>query len=162
MRLALLIALLLTGCDTRHSPVATSAGKRLETAASVAGLVVDPATASEVGSWAREGDRLCVVPVADGTERIGALVDYGERQGCIAAGTVIRSGERLDVKFGECHFAAHFDGDRIVFPATLPAACDRLCTGRASLAALSVARISGASSEARTLRSPHGKALCEA
>lgn len=161
MRRALLVALLLGGCDTRQAPVATSPGKRLETAAAAAGLVVDAATASEIGSWSRDGDRLCVAPAADGTERIGALVEYGERQGCVAAGTVIRSGERLDVTFGECRFAARFDGERIVFPPALPAACDRLCIGRASLAALSVGRVSNAASEARTLRSPRGKVLCD-
>lgn len=156
----LLVALLLAGCDPEQTTVASSPGKRLEVAASAAGLVVDPATASEVGSWARDGDRLCVAPATDGNERIGALVEYGERQGCVAAGTVRRSDEQLDVAFGDCKFAARFNGERIVFPATLPAACDRLCTGRASLAALSVTRVSSAASEARTLRSPQGKALC--
>ena len=161
MRRALLLALLLAGCDGGR-PVAQPAtpGARLEASAVAAGLVVDPRSASEIGSWSRDGDRVCVVPADNDDERIGALVDYGDGQGCAASGTAERHGERLDVIFGSCRFAARFDGTRIVFPAELPGACDTLCTGRASLAALAMTRISGSASEARTLRSPGGRLLC--
>lgn len=163
MTRAVVLALLLAACDAR-TPVAqpTSPGSRLEAAAVAAGLVVDPATASEIGSWSRYGDRVCIVPRDTRSDRIGALVDYGEGQGCAASGTASRRGERLDIAFGECRFTARFDGARIVFPAELPDACAALCTGRAALAALAVTRISGSASEARTLRSPGGKLLCGA
>lgn len=161
MKHRLVLALLLAGCDARQ-PVAqpTTPGARLEAAAVAAGLVVDPAHASEIGSWSRDSDRVCIAPGSGGDERIGALVDYGDGQGCVASGTAVRHGQRLDVAFGGCRFAARFDGTRIAFPAELPSACEQLCTGRASLAALAVMRVSGSASEARTLRSPRGRLLC--
>jgi hypothetical protein len=156
----LALALLLTGCGgAEQTATNTTAGARLEAAATRAGLIADPA-ASLQGSWARDTDRVCVVDSGNGTSRIGATVDYGEDQTCTASGTVSRSGERLRVAFGGCRFEARFDGDRIRFPADLPTACEALCTGRASLAALTVERLSGSRSEAAVLRSPRGRLLC--
>lgn len=162
MRRALALALLLAGCGSQPQAGGATPGARLEAAAVRAGLVTDPATASIVGSWALDTDRVCVVPADSGTFRIGALIDYGEGQGCAAAGTATRRGGTVAVRFGACRFDAAFDGTRIAFPAVLPAACDRLCTGRASLAALSVERLSPSVSEAETLRAPSGKMLCSA
>ncbi len=159
MRRALLLALVLGGCGREPSQtVADSAGARLEAAAETAGIVPDP-NAPLQGSWARDTDRVCVV----GTEKtawIGVSVDYGEDQGCAASGTVERSGDALKLAFGACKFDAKFDGDRIVFPADIPQACESLCSGRASLAAVTVDRISESRSEASTLRSSAGKLLC--
>lgn len=165
MKRALLL-LLLAGCS-RHDASAIDAdspGGRLEAAAVARGLVPDP-NASIVGAWARDTDRVCVVPGDEsggggGEQRIGALVDYGEGQGCAASGTVKRSGGRLDIRFGGCRMTAGFDGARIVFPPEVPAECDRLCVGRASLAALAVDRQSASVSEAGTLRTPGGRSLC--
>ncbi|PZO75268.1 MAG: hypothetical protein DI640_04410 [Sphingomonas taxi] len=156
MRRALLLALVLGGCGREPSNVvADSAGARLEAAAETAGIVPDP-NAPLQGSWARDTDRVCVVGT-DKIARIGVSVDYGEAQGCTASGTVERSGDALKVVFGTCKFDAKFDGDRIVFPAEIPEACESLCTGRASLAALTVDRISESRSEASTLRSTSGR-----
>ena len=134
-------------------------GGKLEAAALARGLVPDP-TAPIIGAWARDTDRVCVVPGHGGDLAIGALVDYGEGQGCAASGTVKRSGGRLDIRFGACRMIAAFDGERIVFPPEVPAACDQLCIGRASLAALAVDRQSESVSEAATLRTPGGRPLC--
>jgi hypothetical protein len=150
--------LLLAGCG--EAPPEPAAGVRLEQAAIAAGIVGDPAQASIAGAWAREGDRICVVPGEGTATRIGALVDYGDGQGCAAAGTVERHGERLDIRFGGCRIVARFDGERIALPAEVPAACDRLCSGRATLAALTVERQSGSVTEAATLRAPGGQTLC--
>jgi hypothetical protein len=156
----LVLALLLGGCgDATQQAADDSAGARLEAAATRAGLVADPKGSIE-GSWARDTDRLCVVDSGNGTSRIGATVDYGEDQGCTASGTVSRSGDRLRVAFAGCRFEARFDGDRIRFPADLPKDCETLCTGRASLAALSVDRLSESRSEAGALRSAKGVLLC--
>lgn len=160
MRRVLLAALLLAGCGSPQPAPQDTPGSRLERASLRAGLVVDPAQASIAGSWAADTDRLCIVPADRDSFRIGALIDYGEGQGCAAAGTARRRGETVAVTFGACRFDARFDGDRIVFPATLPAACDRFCTGRASLDSLTVNRLSGAVAEAATLRTPSGKRLC--
>ena len=154
--LALLLAL--TACQ-RAEPVADTPGARLEAAAVARGLVPDPRHGTPVGSWAGETDRLCIVPAARDL-RIGAGIDYGEGQRCAAAGTAKRAGDRLHVRFGDCRFDASYDGERISFPPELPEACQRLCTGRASLTALSVERLSESASEAATLRAPDGRLLC--
>lgn len=159
MKRVLLLALMLGGCGREPAtPVADSAGARLEAAAETAGIVPDP-NAPLQGSWARDTDRVCVVGT-EKTARIGVSVDYGENQACAASGTVERSGDALKLAFGTCKFDARFDGDRIVFPAEVPEACESLCTGRASLAALTVDRLSESRSEAATLRSTKGKLLC--
>lgn len=158
----LALVLLLAGC-ARHDTAtidADSPGGKLEAAAVSRGLVPDP-NASIIGAWARDTDRLCIVPTGEnGAQRIGALVDYGEGQGCAASGTVRRSGGRLDIRFGACRMTATFDGGRISFPPAAPGECDRLCIGRASLAALAVDRQSESASEAATLRTPGGRPLC--
>ena len=125
-----------------------------------AGLIVDPASVSPTGAWARDTDRLCLVPRGGDRFTIGAKIDYGEGQECAASGSATRSGKTLHVNFGACRFDAAFDGDRITLPTELPAPCDRLCSGRASLAAMTVDRLSSSVSEAATLRTSDGRALC--
>ena len=157
MRAAALL-LLLAGCQ-RAEPEADTPGARLEAAAVARGLVPDPNSGSLVGSWASETDRLCLVP-RDDRLTMGVLVDYGEGQGCAGSGTAERRGERLKVAIDACRFDATYDGERISFPANLPDGCSALCTGRASLTALSVTRLSESGSEAATLRTPSGRLLC--
>ena len=158
VRLAIGLMLLLGACQ--RAPVKDETpGGRLEAAAIARGLVADPTKAGLIGSWAGDTDRLCVVPAGDAT-RLGAIVDYGDGQSCAASGTVNRDGGELRVRFGACRFDATFDGERITFPAELPAACSGLCSGRASLAALSVERLSESISEAASLRTSRGRTLC--
>ncbi len=158
------MAVLLLAAACHQSPSAAGhydAGARLEQAAVAAGLVVDPASQSIVGAWARDTDRACIVPGDGKGDRFGVLIDYGLGQGCAASGTVRRSGDTLDVRLGEdCRLTARFDGTRVVFPTEVPPACDRRCTGRASLAALTVERQSESVSEALSLRTPGGRPLC--
>ena len=156
--LALLLVFALSACNEIPSRLAT-AGDRLEAAAQDRGLVADP-QGSLVGAWGRDTDRVCVVSAADGTSRIGALVDYGDGNACAARGTLERAGERVRVQLGECRFDARFDGDRLTFPAELPSACAQACTGRATLVALAVERLGSSMSEAATLRSADGQLLC--
>ena len=159
MKRVLLLALVLGGCwRGPKTAAADSAGARLEAAAEEAGIVPDP-NAPLQGSWARDTDRVCVVGT-EKTSRIGVSVDYGEDQACAGSGTVERAGDALKLAFGACKFDARFDGDRIVFPAEVPEACESLCTGRASLAALTVDRLSESRAGAATLRSTKGKLLC--
>ena len=155
----LAVALLLAGCDSAPTAVGNSAGDRLETAARASGLVIDPATRSLTGSWARETDHACIVPAGKDT-RIGVMIDYGEGQSCAGRGTVVRDGAALDIRLGACRIQASFDGERIAFPGAVPAACERLCSGRASLAAMAVDRLSDSRSEAETLRGPDNRLLC--
>ena len=153
--------LALAGCDRAGTDVGNAAGERLEAASIAAGLVADPAAAPLDGIWSRDSDRMCILPrPGDAVRRVGIVLDYGEGQGCTARGTLKRSGRDLAVTLGACRFTARFDGDVIQFPAGLPAACDAMCTGRASLSALIVERISASVEEARALRSANGMPLC--
>ena len=162
MRLAPIATLLIAACHAAptSTPSGNTPGDRLEAAAEAAGVVTDPARVDPVGLYARYTDRICVVPGGAGAYRVGALVSYDGGLGCAASGTATRTGDRLAVRFGECRFAARFEGDRVSFPAELPATCASLCTGHATLAALDVDRLSDSPAEAMALRDPNGQALC--
>ena len=164
MRRVAAFALLLAGCGegagpATPPPTASAVAVPLEQAAIAAGLVPDPG-ADPTGVYAREGDRVCVVPAATGW-RIGAVTEIDRANRCAAAGTLARDGARLALDFGAgCAFDARFEGDRIVFPAELPRDCARACTGRASLSALDVPMLSDAPAEARVMSDPRGRRLC--
>ena len=161
LRLPLAAALLgwLTGCERPSPSPAATVGATLEASARARGLVGDPSSINPTGVYAGETDRACVMPER-GDYRIGVSVDYGEGQGCLARGTARGKGS-LDVRLGDrCRFTALLDGDRIVFPALLPAACDRGCRGRASLATFSATRLSASASEAGSVPAMDGRALC--
>lgn len=159
MKRALLALVALAGCDRPPSAAPPlSAGPALEQAARARGLVADPAASAPGGLYASATDRLCLV--AQGREyRIGALVDYGDGQSCLARGTA-RGRDRIEARFDGCRLTASLEGDRISFPAVLPAGCERLCRGRASLAALSADRLSPSEAEARSAAAPDGAPLC--
>ncbi len=162
MRQGVLLALmLLTACGA-SDPAGNdgSAGAALEAAAVTAGLVPDPARAVLTGLWSRDSDRMCIVGGGGGDLRVGAIVDYGEGAGCAASGTARRSKDTIAITFGACRIDATFDGERMVFPAEVSSDCDRLCTGRASFAALDVQQVSESVSEARAMRAPDGRQLC--
>lgn len=161
---AALLAIALAGCGKRgtQQPAATPVPD-LETAAIGAGVIADPNSTDISGLFARDTDRVCIVPAALDF-RIGVYVDYGEDQSCSGSGKVTRVGETLHVAFdgaSGCAFDARFEGDRIVFPGRLPSGCERLCSQRASLAALDVRRLSDSIAEAKTLRNARGKLLCQ-
>jgi len=162
---ALPIALLavLAGCSGKQdaADVASGgAGARLERAAIATGVIRDPASVDLTGVYADDPERVCVVPAASGF-RIGVTLDYGEGQQCSAAGTLDRSGDRLKLDLGDgCVFEARFDGQGIAFPGALPQACAKKCSGRATMAGLSVDTLSASLSEATTLTDTKARALC--
>lgn len=162
-RAALLAMLALAACSKpaqQQAGPSTSPGADLERAAVAAGVVPDPQDSDITGLYARDTDRVCIVPASVGY-RIGAFVDYGENQTCSGSGTVTRVGDRLHVELGtDCSFEAKFDGDRITFPPQVPDTCQKLCGGRASFAALEPERLSDAVSEASTMRDAKGRLLC--
>lgn len=163
MKGLIVIALLLAGCS-RPPEGSDAAGSPpdLETAAIGAGIIPDPKATDISGLFARDTDRICVVPAALDF-RIGVFVDYGDQQSCSGSGKVTRVGETLHVTFdGDvgCTFDARFEGDRIVFPGRVPDACEKLCSRRASIAALDVRRLSDSVAEASTLRDLRGRLLC--
>lgn len=150
----------LAGCTQQPATTGADAGPDLERAAIAAGVVRDPAATDIAGLYARDTDRVCIAPGRVGY-RIGASIDFGGGQMCSASGTVARSGDALRVDFGDgCTFEARLDGETIVFPGSMPAACDKRCTDRASLTALEAELQSDAVAEATALRDAKGKALC--
>ncbi len=164
MRYVMAVALSLAGCSGAEvTPTPTGRPTNsLEAAAIEAGMIADPASVDITGLYARDTDRVCIVP-APQDYRIGILVDYGDDLGCSGSGTATRREGKLDIVLSGlsgCRFDARFEGDRIVFPAKIPEACARICQGRASIAALDVERMSDSVSEASSLRSRRGQSLC--
>ncbi len=154
------LLLLLAACSGPESDRSAEGGAALEAAAIERGIIRDPAASAATGLFAREGDRLCLIERGENV-RIGGFIDYGDGIGCTARGSASRMGETLSVEFGQgCRFDAAFDGDRVRFPGKLPGGCERLCTRRASLAGLTLDRLSESASEAEALRDPKGQALC--
>lgn len=163
-RAALVLVVLLAGCHRQAAapaPQASAPAAGLEAAAIQAGVIPDPKSTEITGLYARDTDRVCIVPTAT-AYRIGVFVDYGD-QHCGGAGVVTRVGETLHVELGEmpgCSFDARFEGDRIVFPGRIPDECQQICERRASIAALDVGKLSESVSEASTLRDAKGRLLC--
>jgi hypothetical protein len=163
-RLAILPLLLFAGCSGGGGENQTASPPDLETAAIERGLVSDATDRDVVGLYARDTDRVCIVRQGGGY-RIGAFADYGDGLSCTGSGKATRSGETLAIELrskdrATCAFDARFDGDRLTFPANLPAACAKLCGPRATFAALEVERLSESAAEAMALRSAEGQRLC--
>lgn len=159
------LALALAGCGRATPDDADTPGARIERAAVAAGVVADPARLDPAGAYASDSDHLCIRPGAGegrgGGYRIGVAVDYGDGHACVGRGTARGTGRIAVALSDRCRFDAQFDGERLAFPAVLPPGCDDLCTGRASLSALAVARLSAADAEAAALRGPDRRALCD-
>ena len=162
MRLALLSLFLLAACSEGAPSGQPQQAADLETAAIERGLVRDPKDTEIAGLYARDTDRVCIVPDSGGY-RIGAFVDYGDRITCSGTGTASRVGETLHVELGEddsCSFNARFDGEKISFPGTLPDGCAKFCARRASYAGLEVSRMSESIAEASEMDDSRGRRLC--
>ncbi len=164
MRRALLPLLALAACSGGTQPAPKAEPPQdLERAAIERGLVRDPKDSEIAGLYARDTDRVCIVPDQQLGYRIGAFVDYGDRITCSGSGTVGRVGETLHVELGgdeACSFDARFDGEKISFPGALPEGCNKYCARRASFAGLEVTRLSESAAEAAAMRDASGRRLC--
>ncbi len=164
-RAAIALLLLLSACNRIGAPPENAATPQdLESAAIDRGMVRDPKDTEIAGLYARDTDRVCIVPEGQGY-RIGAFVDYGDKITCSGRGTVSRAGEVLHIDLGgegdeRCGFDAKFDGDKIYFPGNVPDACTKLCARRASYAGLEVSRMSESVAEAAAMRDSQGRQLC--
>lgn len=162
---ALILAMALAGCSggaDSGQQGAAAPPPDLESAAIERGVIRDPSDTDLTGLYARDTDRVCIVPEGYGY-RIGVFVDYGDPQICSGTGKVSRVGETLHIelgKDGKCSFNAHFDGDRITFPGRVPDGCESICSRRASITALSVSRMSESAAEAQAMRDTKGRNLC--
>ena len=155
------LPLLLTACGAQPAEkIGAGAGAALERSARASGMVSDPAHVVPTGVYGSGEDKVCLLPAGDARYRIGASVDLGEQQRCAGRG-IARGRGKLDVRMGDgCEFVASLDGDSITFPAVLPGACDTMCEGRVTFAALSAARLSDSVSEATRVIGSDGKTLC--
>ena len=159
---ALGIALLAACQRPAPQPQPAATASSLEAAAIAAGVIDDPGTIDPTGLYARDRDKICVVPSATAF-RIGFTLDYGDGYACSGSGEATRAGEVLHVELTSapgCGFDATFDGERIALPGKLPDACRKACSGRASLVGLSAGRLSDSLSEAAALRDGRGRVLC--
>lgn len=159
---ALLAALLLASCSNGQGGGDARQPQDLESAAIERGLVSAPGDREIAGVYARDGDRLCIVPAGDAW-RVGAHVDYGDGIACSTTGTLRREGRALALRLGQdqgCAFTARLDGETIRFPGALPDGCKRFCRGRASYAGLVARRMSESIAEARAMRDPAGARPC--
>ncbi|MBX9795594.1 hypothetical protein [Sphingomonas sp.] len=165
MRAAVFALVLLAGCSGQGTQSNNGrATDDLESAAIAAGVIADPKSVDITGLYSRGTDQLCIVPSATAWSA-GVTIDYGDNQSCSGQAKLTRSGETLRFSFDEapgCAVDARFEGDRIVFPGQVPDACQRLCSRRASIAALDVERQSDTAAEAASLRDAKGKLLCQA
>jgi hypothetical protein len=162
--IGLLFALLLAACSGGSQPAnKAQPPEDLEKAAIERGLVRNPADTDLTGLYARDTDRICIVPDAELGYKVGAFVDYGDRITCSGTGRASRVGEAVHIEFGNdgsCSFDARYDGDRIAFPGALPDGCNKYCAKRASYAGLEATRLSELSAEAAAMRDANGKRLC--
>jgi hypothetical protein len=159
----LAVALLLTGCSAGQPQRNAAQPQDLESAAVERGLVRDPKDTEIAGLYARDTDRICIVPDEQLGYKIGAFVDYGDRITCSGTGRASRVGAALHIEFGDdgsCSFDAKYDGDKIAFPGALPDGCNKFCARRASYAGLEVTRLSESAAEAAAMRDANGKRLC--
>lgn len=94
-RAGLLLALLLAACSggTKQADKAQPP-QDLEKAAIERGLIRNPADTDIAGLYARDTDRICIVPDEQLGYRIGAFVDYGDRITCSGSGRASRVGGR--------------------------------------------------------------------
>ncbi len=166
------LLLLLAGCsgrDSDSSPDPTPVSRRLDRAAVRSGQLPDAKTASPLGAYIADTDigedRLCVVGPTEHVRGARATVElsvsYGSGGACVARGTgeAVSGGLRLSLA-RDCEFVARLDGARAVFPGTVPAGCQSVCSGRASLAGVTIPKRSDSTAEASALTDPQGRPLC--
>ena len=169
MRGSLAAVLILAGCADRDAPPErpdpTTTSEALDRAAIASGQLPDP-SAPVTGSYFADtdigSDRLCLVADGDGEPmRVGLSVSYGTGGICVGRGTATGRGRRLKVRLGEdCAFTGSVEAGGFAVPGSLPAGCRTLCTGRASLAGVTVPKSSDSDAEALALVDPQGAPLC--
>jgi len=143
-----------------------STASALEQAAIDAGVVTEAKGVSPIGLYRQRHevglDSLCIVEGRNGDTRFGLEAAFGRGIACHGQGTLKRSGDRLMLTFAEssCQIEAEYEGDQIVFPGTVDAACNHLCTERGSLEGVSFPRVSRDESVARDARAQDRTKLC--
>ena len=162
---------MLAGCADDAAPPerpdATTTSEALDRAAIASGQLPDP-SAPVTGSYVADtdigSDRLCMVAGGEGEPmRVGLSVSYGTGGVCVGRGTATGTARRLKVRLGEdCAFTGRVKAEGLAIPGSLPAGCKALCSGRASLAGVTVPKGSDSDTEALALVDVEGAPLCPA
>ena len=158
--------LLLAGCTGESEPARTDptdTAHALDRAAIASGQLPDP-TAEPTGAYRADTeigvDRLCLAGEG-GRYRVGLFVSYGTGGACEARGTARRTGETLRLTLApDCRADARIGADGVTIAGRVPDGCAALCTGRASLAGVSVPKVSDSTAEALAMTGPNGAPLC--
>jgi len=166
----------MSACDKAPAPVVAArneaepapsdAAVALEALATERGVIGETSSENPVGSYGRayDGgeDRLCLIDIGEArddgmTYNVGVEIRIGEEEYCRGIGVARRSDDRLILNFaGGCAISARYEGDRLVMPGAVDAACARLCSTRGSLAGVTFPRQSAST----RMSDSEGKPLC--
>lgn len=164
-------AVLLANCGGSEEAEVAPPDNQLEMAAGERGLIA-PDVAEPSGIFERrKGDyreRWCFVPKEDESK---TAYRFAAELSMVGGGRCLTSGEaetkdardvegelpsqgwRLRFRGAEsCEIEGIAQGDALILPAQLPAACSKVCAGRVALAGAEMERTSWAEAEARSLR----------
>lgn len=122
----------------------------LETLAAERGVIGETHSENPVGSYGRtyDGgqDRLCLAAIDEArddgmTYAVGVEIRIGEEEYCRGSGVARRADDALILQLADgCTIAARYEGDRLVMPGAVDAACASLCSTRGSLAGVTFPR----------------------
>lgn len=168
------LALALSGCGAKPDQTQresrmdlTAAASALESAALDSGAIQNAAAIDPTGLFRTTheagADTLCVMPRSDARKHaFGLEVNFGESQYCRGRGLARQAGDSLILHFERygCILVAQYEGDRIVLPGAVDMRCDNLCTNRASLAGVVMARQSAEGRRAGNATDRDGNKLC--
>ncbi|HYE27498.1 MAG TPA: hypothetical protein VEA61_04600 [Allosphingosinicella sp.] len=165
MKKALVLLLLLPGCDRGVPPAGDAAAPQR----GAAGADPSPAAADarltglyEGGAGAQK-NQLCIVE--KGTEaRFGLVVWGANLHSCSGAGDAVRDGERLSLRMTgdeSCTIEASLNSGTVTLPGNLPAGCAYYCGARATLAGATFTRAGTTEADARKATDIAGDPLCE-
>lgn len=174
MRRALALAfLMMAGCSETQAEGDSNAVTPLDAAAIDAGVLADPQAIDLAGSFADIGgtgsDAFCARGNLAKGYKVGVLVTFGGSTQCEGTGSALLKGERARISLNRtsggdaiagCSFDAHYDGNALALPGSVPAACAAVCSDRASLAGASFALVEQGDDAARTASGRVIKALC--
>ncbi len=176
---AMLLALsTVAGCNNDPDPLLADApgtadspaARELDALALETGALPDQGESNPAGRYARryEGgsDRLCLIP--DGASRsryrFGAETRIGQDEYCRGTGSAKLSADKLLLRFEgagkDCMVVARYEGDKIVLPGGLDAACAALCSSRGSFSGVSFPLVDHDVVAARKMADKDERPLC--
>lgn len=167
------VCLMLAGCSETRAGDDEAAVTPLDAAAIEAGVIADPDIIDLSGSFADTSGTGSDAFCARGNRRdgyaVGVLVSFGGSSQCEGQGRAALSGEQARISLtrnssgdavDDCSFLARFDGSALALAGSLPAACQAVCSPRASLAGASFALVETGDRAAGATRGRTIKRLC--